>query len=604
MTTLLFDLETNGLLQDVSTIHCISTKDLQTGERRRFTPSDIKEGVQYIQRKIDEGYVLGGHNIISYDIPVIRKLYPGFRVDRTKIYDTIVVSRLIFADLMQKDGGHIKAGRLPGKLVGSHKLEAWGYRLGLQKGEYAADFKTLWELEHPEEKYPAGLEWAEYSEEMGDYCDLDVEVTEALYNHFTAGEYSEQAIKIEHDIRWFCTMMELSGWPFDVVAASKLYADLAVQRDTIRQMMLETFPPLVEERWSTKTGKRLKDKVTEFNPGSRDQIAQRLIKKYGWEPKAFTDGGKPQIDEVILKKLEYPEAKILSEYFLLEKRIGQLGEGNQAWLKHERQGHIHGYVNTNGAVTGRCTHSSPNLAQVPSVGALYGPECRALFTVRRGFKQVGADLSGIELRLLAHFMAKWDGGSYVDVILNGDIHTENQNAAGLPTRNNAKTFIYAFLYGAGDEMIGGIIGKGKAAGAALKKKFLASLPALANLKKAVEKAAERGYLFGLDKRKISIRSKHAALNSLLQGAGAVIAKQWVINIFEEAEARGLKYGWDGDWTALGFIHDELQVAVREGLEEEFGQMMVEQAAKAGQQYNLLCPVGAEFKIGSNWKDCH
>jgi DNA polymerase I-like protein with 3'-5' exonuclease and polymerase domains len=201
-------------------------------------------------------------------------------------------------------------------------------------------------------------------------------------------------------------------------------------------------------------------------------------------------------------------------------------------------------------------------------------------------------------------MAQWDGGAYGDVVLNGDVHTENQNAAGLPTRNNAKTFIYAFLYGAGDEKIGSIVGKGRAAGKALKEKFLTGLPALGKLKNAVEKACKRGYLIGLDGRRVPVRSAHSALNTLLQGAGALISKRWLIECFLEAEARGLRYGWDGDFTLLGYVHDELQWAVREGLEKEFGEMAVLCAKRAGDYFKFKCPIDAEFKIGDSWFDCH
>jgi hypothetical protein len=429
----------------------------------------MEEGVRLLM-KLGEAGKLVGHNIIPFDIPVIQKLYPWFTVPLANIVDTLVLSRLFFSDMFNRDGGYIKAGKLPGKLIGSHKLEAWGYRLGLQKGEYSTDFKNAWIAEFGQEhwreflngktpkqlekldkdtwlaawgkeNYPEGLEWKEYCPEMGDYCDLDVEVTEALYDHLMKLEYSDLAVEMEHKARHYCSMMERSGWPFNVEAAVALYAKLAQERDDIRAKMMATFPPLVIERVSEKTGKPLKPKVLEFNPGSRDQIAQRLKLKYGWEPKEFTESGKAKIDEDILKKLPYEEAQILADYFLLEKRVGQIAEGDQAWLKLERNGHIHGSINTNGAVTGRCTHAAPNISQVPSVRALHGKECRALFHVRKGFKQVGADLSGIELRCLAHFMSRWDGGAYGKIILEGDIHTENQNAAGLPTRDNAKTFI-------------------------------------------------------------------------------------------------------------------------------------------------------------------
>lgn len=230
--------------------------------------------------------------------------------------------------------------------------------------------------------------------------------------------------------------------------------------------------------------------------------------------------------------------------------------------------------------------------------------------MRNGFRQCGADLSGLELRCLAHFMARWDKGAYADIVLNGDIHTVNQKAAGLPTRDSAKTFIYALLYGAGDEKIGSIVApKGSKAkkrrlGKELKQRFFAGLPALGNLKKAVENSCKRGHLIGLDGRYLSVRSAHSALNLLLQGAGALISKQWMIECFREAQFRGLRYGWDGDFVLLGYIHDELQWGVREGLEEEFGKMVVECAGRAGVFFNFKCPIDAEFKIGDNWRECH
>jgi DNA polymerase I-like protein with 3'-5' exonuclease and polymerase domains len=310
------------------------------------------------------------------------------------------------------------------------------------------------------------------------------------------------------------------------------------------------------------------------------------------------------VDEEVLATLEYPEAKVLSEYFLLEKRIGQLSEGSQGWLKTERNGYLHGSINTNGAVTGRCTHSKPNLAQVPAVRSPYGKECRSLYRVQPGFRMVGADLSGLELRALAHFMHRWDSGEYGDVVLNGDVHTMNQKAADLPTRDNAKTFIYGFLYGAGDEKIGSIIGKGRDAGKAIKQKFLKGLPALKKLKDAVGEASKRGYLKGIDGRHLHVRSAHSALNLLLQSAGALASKRWLIECIHEANRRGLKYGWDGDYTLLGYIHDELQWAVREDLAEEFGKFVVECARRAGDYFNFKCPLDAEYKIGSNWYETH
>lgn len=606
---LIFDIETNGFLEDVTKLHCLVIKNSETGNVYTChngieASCSIENGLKLLMK----GETIVGHNIIKYDIQVIQKLYPWFKVDESKVVDTLVLTRLIYSDLKERDGANIEKGLLPSKLWASQSLEAWGYRLGLLKGEYTAWFKL-----HCEEKgveYAPGLEWVSFCPEMLEYCVTDVEVTHKLYDLAMTANYSQKAIELEHKTAHICARMERSGWHFDKPKAAELYAELVEKKSVIDKLMAETFEPLVEERWSEKTGKRLKDKVTPFNPGSRQQIADRLIKKYGWKPTEFTPAGQVKIDEDVLKKLDYPEAKTLAEYFLLEKRISQLAEGEQAWLKLERGGVIHGSINTNGAVTGRATHQAPNLAQVPAVRSPYGKRCRELFTVPKGFKEVGVDLEGLELRCLAHFMHKWDDGAYGETVVNGkkedatDIHSVNMRAAGLQTRDQAKTFCYAWLYGAGDSKIGSIVGGGAKEGKRLKEQFLKNTPALANLRIAVGKASKRGYLIGLDGRHLHVRSEHAALNTLLQSAGALIAKRWLIEVDLWAKARGLKYGYDGDYTLLGFIHDETQYAVREEIAEEFGEAVVACAAKAGEFFNFNCPIGAEAQYGYTWADCH
>lgn len=623
----LFDTETNGFLDEVTTIHCLVIKDVETGLITRYSGTgeySVEQGLKYLMRTAQTGEPICGHNAIKFDIPVIKKLYPWFDVPEIAVWDTLVLSRLIFSDMGERDTKlialnkreerrHVQTEntetgvwedipdqfvvtqeeytRFPGKLWGRHSLKAWGWRLGCLKGTFAEDSA-------------AEDAWAVFTPEMLDYCEQDVEVLHLLYTHLTSAEYSQKAILLEHQVAWICARMERSGWPFNEKEAAMLQAQLAQERDEIRVKMLEEFKPVILERVSEKTGKKLKDKVIEFNPASRKMIGERLIAKYDWVPKDFTDSGQPQIDEEILGKLPYPEAKILARYFTLEKRLGQLAEGNQAWLKLVKEGHIHGSINTNGAVTGRCTHSAPNIAQVPSVRALWGKECRSFFGVRKGFKQVGVDLSGLELRCLAHFMHQWDSGEYTETVLNGDVHTKNQVAAGLPTRDTAKTFIYAFLYGAGDEKIGSVVGKGRTVGKKLKEVFLKQTPALAKLKAAVTQAAKRGHLIGIDGRKLPIRSEHAALNTLLQSAGALVSKRWVIEVVDACERGGLKYGWDGDYTLLGYVHDELQFAVREGLEDDFGKMVTECATRAGEFFNFKCRIDAEYKIGNNWYDTH
>jgi len=256
---------------------------------------------------------------------------------------------------------------------------------------------------------------------------------------------------------------------------------------------------------------------------------------------------------------------------------------------------VHGYVNTIGAVTGRMTHSSPNLAQVPSVYSPYGKECRECWTVPKGYKLVGADAAGLELRMLAHYM---NDKEYTDAILHGDIHTTNQKAAGLTTRDSAKTFIYAFLYGAGDAKIGSIVGGSKRDGAKLKDVFLENTPSLRQLRERVARASVRGHLKGLDQRRLIIRSQHAALNTLLQSAGAVIMKKSLTLLDEYATIHKIEYQF------VGNIHDEFQAEVREDQADKFGWLAVECIKAAGLKFNLNCPLDGEYKVGNTWANTH
>lgn len=587
---IIFDIETDGFQQDATKIHCLVFKHTDTGRVWADGPDKVEESLRALSLShLEEGLPLVGHNIINFDLQIIQRLYPWFKFNPDNVIDTLVLSRLIYSDLRERDGGNVEKGLLPTKLWASHSLKAWGYRLGMLKGEYGEQ-EDAWDV---------------FTPEMLEYCKRDVDVTETLYIRLMQADYSQKAIELEHKTAWACAKMSASGWPFNAKAGADLYATLVEKRESLKREMKETFETLVIERISEKTGKQLKPKIIEFNPSSRQQIGDRLIHKYGWKPKEFTPGGQPVVNEDTLRGLPYPEAEKLADYFLLEKRIGQLAEGDQAWLKLEKNGIIHGSINTNGAITGRCTHQAPNLAQVPSVRSPYGPECRGLFTVLPGFSMVGCDLSGLELRCLAHFMSQWDGGEYSRELLTGDIHTANQKAAGLETRDQAKTFIYAFLYGAGDEKIGSIVGKGRKEGGALRKAFLEATPALKNLRDAVgRKVKERGYLIGLDGRRLAIRSEHAALNTLLQSAGALISKQWIVECFKETQAVGLKYGWDGDFTLLGYIHDELQWAVRDEIADDFGKRVVECASRAGTFFDFKVPIGAEFKVGKTWADTH
>jgi len=595
---LVIDIESNGFLADLTTIHCIVAYDLDTTTLYRFRPKEIREGIALLQA----ADVLIAHNGIKFDIPAIQKLYPDFKPKQ--VIDTLVCSRLIWSNVKDLDFSHFRK-TLPPRFIGSHSLKAWGYRLGEHKGEYG-------------EKDNA---WDKFTEEMLTYCEQDVRVTVNLYNKVLGKDYSQQALYLEHSVAELMWKQECNGFVFDEKKAQELYINLAEQRDGIYQELHGLFPAwVVSEGIKTPArsckykdplkADRTKDapftglKIVEFNPASRAHISNRLINKYDWKPSVFTDNGQPKVDETILSKLSYPEAKHMAKYFMLQKRIGQVSEGKQGWLKVCSNGKIHGSVNPNGAVTGRATHAYPNLAQVPSMRAPYGKDCRELFTVPKGWKLMGADASGLELRCLAAYMAIYDDGAYVDVVLDGDIHTVNQLAAGLPTREASKRFIYAFNYGGGDQLIGELVGGGAKEGKKIKKAFLDKTPALRQLREAITKAAGRGYIKALDGRHIHIRSPHAALNSLLQSAGAIICKQWLVEFENEMQAQGYTHGWNGDYCLCAWVHDEIQVAVREDLAHKVGKIAVLTIQRVTEVFNFKCPLDGEFNIGNSWAETH
>ncbi len=610
---LTFDCETDGLLDQLTTIHCISLQEVDEAGQPLgpvLSANDHGTGELTIREAIERlqnADRVVGHNIAGFDIPAIAKVYPGFKVKA--YYDTLLISTLIYPDLKDRDfKARKKQGAnpvLPGKMIGRHSLEAWGYRLGEWKGDYSQMMKDR------------GLDpWAQWSQEMDDYCDQDVVVTTKLLALLLSKGLPQEAIELEQSVAPILSRQHRWGYLFNQEKARELEKVLVVRRALLGDQLRDTIAPwkVVKKRFIPKRDDKRRGyvkgveaivyKEVVFNPASRAHIADRLSALYGWRPVEFTEKGQVKIDEDVLAPLKYPIIPLLLEYFIVNKRLGQLAEGDEAWLKAVRKnGRIHGSVNQNAAVTGRMTHSKPNIAQVPKCGVPYGKECRALFTVPKGKRQVGADASGLELRCLAHFMARHDGGEYAKVILEGDIHSVNQAAAGLPTRDNAKTFIYAFLYGAGDAKLGSIVGKGRVVGAQLRAKFLKGLPALEKLVKGVKKrAGEVGYLIGLDGRKLHIRSDHAALNTLLQSAGALVMKKALVILDADLQSAGLVPGVHYEFLAN--IHDEWQIEVDEDKAEFAGKTAQAAIRKAGDYFGFRCPLDGEFKVGANWAETH
>jgi len=616
---LIFDIETDGLLNETTKVHCISVLDVDTGKLNTYSERGNYPRISEGLRSLVEADCICGHNILTFDLPALHKVYRNF-VPKGKVLDTLTLSRLVWPNLAEIDFDKIRHAKTPSdpyfhfptKLVGSHSLRAWGYRLGVLKGDFSET-----------------TDWQEWSEEMCSYNRQDVVVTKALYDLICKQHYSEEAINLEHEFQKVIFQQEQNGFPFDTEKAATYYGQLASERSALELSLQKVFPP--KDRGSYFVPKRdnrsrgytagvpvWRPKLTPFNPGSRQDIAERLKEKYNWEPTEFTDKGVPKVDEDVLNQLDYPEAKDLSRFFLLQKRIGQLAEGNNAWLKLvQPDGRIHGHVITNGAVTGRCTHTHPNMAQVPAVGVPWGAEFRSLFYAPDGWSVLGADASGLELRCLAHYMARYDGGAYAQKILEGDIHWHNAQALGLVGKdetkdpNNehhmwarnkvAKRFIYAFMYGAGDGKLGEIVGGDETKGAELRKTFLRALPAMRILiDKVKQTAKERGYLLGIDKRRLPVRSQHSALNTLLQSAGAIAIKKATCILWDDLRAEGLNQYVQ----QVAHVHDEYQLLVKKGYEEDVGRIAVDAFRRAGEYFHFRIPLDGEYKVGRNWAETH
>ena len=590
-----FDIETDGL--EATRVHCICAM-LDNDETTVYNFIGGEANGLFRKWLASENVdTLIGHNIINFDVPVLRSITGmdwSFR-----LRDTLVLSRLHNPSL---DGGH--------------SLRAWGERLGDYKDDYQGG-------------------WEEYSNEMLEYCKQDVRVTKSLYNHFVKHLTFSEAVDLEHTTAEIIKQQTDNGMILNEERAYELLAEMKEKVLDIEDEVHERFKPLpvwvdlphpgskthnkdgsISKRYQAQLDKGAHyhnflqgDRwgyydYPEFNLGSRQQIA-KYLQHFGWEPKAFTEKGNPIVDEKVLKSVKIPEAQLIVDYLTLTKRIAMV----KSWVDaiDERTGRVHGKVNPCGAVTGRMTHSKPNCAQVPATkhgkdGKVlwgfeggYGADCRNLWTVPDGYSLVGCDASGLELRMLAHYM---NDEAYTNEILNGDIHSANQKSAGLQTRDQAKTFIYAFLYGAGDSKIGEVAGGGAKRGRILKKNFLDNTPALKHLRSKVADSSKKGWVTGLDGRKLHIRSEHSALNTLLQSAGAVVMKKALVLLDEYAKQYKI------DYKFVLNVHDEFQCEVRDDQADFFGGLAVGAIIKAGKSFNLNCPLDGEYKVGRTWQQTH
>ena len=600
-TWLVFDLESDGLYDNVTVIHCIVIYDIQTKQIHHYGPDNIPAAIDHLAN----ADVLIGQNIIFYDIPVLQKLFPDTAKFRGRIIDTLICTQLIWPKEVLYDLDTEQYPEVPKNLKGRAGLKAWGYRLS----NYKIEFK----------------DFSEYSEEMLAYCEQDVRVTLQLFQFIQKQNYAEAALKLEHDFALAINKQVRAGFPFDVDACLDLVDVLRAKKNELHAKVMEVFPPLKQEsifvpKVNNKTRGYVKGepftKVTyqEFNPGSRPQIVSRLKGKYGWVPEELTDKGNPILDDEVLSALDYPEAKVLGEYLTIKKRLGQIADGDKAWLKYvnNQDSCMHGEVVTNGCITGRCAHRNPNMGQVPASYSPYGKECRSLFHAPDGWDLLGVDAKALELRCLGGYLALWDDGEYANLVTDEsvDIHVYNQDKFGVPTRDIAKRLIYAMLYGCGNEKAGGIVDPNEKDPVQLKQLgrnaingFMDGVPALKKLKQKLASAVqERGYLRGLDGRALFCRSDFSALNVLLQGAGAMIMKQVIINTHNNLESKGLVHGYD--WIQHAMIHDEIQLSCP----KKHTALVREQALlafpQAQQFFAFRCEIEGDAKVGYCWSDTH
>lgn len=548
MKVAVVDIETDSL--QPTKIHCIVAKVLKTSERHVWDNTDPSNLHQFKSwsSTVDK-FIM--HNGVSFDAPTLNKLL-NTNIELDQIIDTLILSQLF--NPMRENG---------------HSLSAWGDKLAFPKMEFE--------------------DYSIYTEEMLEYCKNDVELTELVYNKLSqeGSKFSKYSIDMEHKVRAIIDQQENNGFALDIKKTISLLSRLTDEASDLERWAKVSFQP-------TPVVMKTKTKYIPFNIGSRQQIADRLM-ELGWKPKHFTDKGNVIVSEEILNKINMDEARKFARFFLLQKRIAQI----QSWVDsyNDDTGRVHGRVLTLRTITGRMAHYSPNMAQIPAIRSPFGKECRDCWTVDNPHTHtlVGTDASGLELRCLAHLM---DNKEYTNEILNGDVHTANMKMAGLTDRDQAKTFIYAFMYGAGAAKIGKIVGGNKEHGQELIDKFLSNMPALKRVRNGVQRAAERGMIRGVDGRHLYIRSPHSALNTLIQGMGASICKDWLINMIKRIIQTGI------DARLVASIHDEYQFEVAKKDVRQFGVITRDAIKDTQHKLKFKCPLDSTWNHGNTWAETH
>lgn len=694
MLVALYDIETNGLLRPSldpekkqgDKMHCLAVflsdgrvyscadqpgydgrqLDVRMPDNPDGSRGKLLKGVYHVSnaeglRILEIADLRVGFSSQDFDERMLRKLYPWWK-PQGRHMDALLVWRLLYPTI-GKDGPNTH--KVPPKLRHRYSLEALGYRLNDNKNK----------------AFDPG-DWQTWSPEMQLYMLQDVLTLDTAYRWAMSRKPAMRAVQDEHDFREIILRQEAWGFTFDYGKALILQSDLekikAEKEEALigvfgewwepgkvtrvkatRRVKMPEYPDVTMARYNA-AGKRLpKDYVgpplciyeegaaftpikrVQFKPGSRDHVRKMLTQRYGWKPKKFTDKGAATVDDDVLRALPYPEAPLLADYYSALKVSGYVSTGKGAWLhtSHpEPDAHrMHGSVVTIGTYTFRCAHFGPNMGQIPSRDPEFGPRCRELFTARKGFSLVGFDGSGMQLRLLAHYLSFWDGGKYIQGAFEAegsDPHTFMQMAVGVDLmgegkegRAKAKTMNYALCFGGGIRKLGSIIEphatekRQQDLGHMVKERMLPVFGEAFDALGATLKATvtEKGYITGLDGRRARVHKANGALSTLLQMGEGVVMKKSLVVLDTWLQAEGLRPGVDptgtprpetADYEFCANVHDEAQADVRPeyaGTTESpglYGQLALKCVTEAGLRLGVKCPLKSDVKVGDNWASTH
>ena len=617
MVDVIMDIETNGFYQDCDRIHCIALKRIGI-DKEPILFDAHHNNIDGALDILSSASRLIGHNIIQYDIPVLEKLYPD-RNFTHNVLDTLNLSMICF----------------PEYPANMHSLEAWGKRLGYEKfnpmtgREYTDD-------EWKQRKKIKNTVWDKYTDEMGAYCKQDVRVTELVLWQCNIDDIDPYVIELDNKFAWIISQQIITGCYIDKKELLKLVEQIERDEKEAEQNLLKYLPTFID--YDFKIYKRNNQNkninagdieaieiVTPFNLQSTFHWMRYLKEKYDYDPPLVRRKGKdeptPSLDDEVLASIEdkFPEVKDLLLWKKATKIKKMIYSGDTSvYNLLDKKDIIHGRLYIDGTVSGRCSHSNPNLSTMPSVrsddnGPIlgikggYAYEVRSFFKARSGYKQVGFDAKGLEYMCLAHYINNKHFS--VDVIENGDIHTWTQKTLGFETRKQAKTFEYAYLYGAGKQRLADGLSQGTGKKITVNdvnkyiKKFADALPGLENIQENLRSQfRSKGTITGLDRRELHAKSEHSLLNLLLQSSGAVVMKQCLVFLQEELDKVKLVKGTD--YNFLLNVHDEVQAEVKEDKIQLYSECAQRAVNRTNKFLKLNCKLQIDIKVGKSWAECH